>query len=305
MATNMEWLNSNAGRAYPFKEDSALKDATNSIVLPNSLIVDLCLVAPAEFDVLVYLSRLVYSGTTLELALTISGGAEFASVAINLATHATNTGYAVIGTGDMSDVRGRICLGDLSALSTQLVQGAFSFLPQATMFEARAVRPDLRGVRTIRIVKADGSIGEPLSGTVNLVEGLNIRLTYVPATVTLPHGIRIDSLATDLEEDCECEEPQVRPEPIRSINGVQADAGGNLLLEALEQCMEIGAAANSITLKDKCSKPCCGCAELEFIVQQLEVLKTSMATLESNAAELSAAEANFYTNVLATLSAGV
>lgn len=305
MATSIEWLNSNANRAYPFREDSTLRDTTGSIVIPNNMIVDLCLVVPANFDDLVYLSRLVYSGPTLEIALAIDGGAEFASLTINLDTHVTNAGYNISGTGEMADVRGRICFGDLSALSTQLVQGVFSFFPSATTFEARAVRPDLRGVRSIRIVKADGSVSEPLFGTVNMVEGSNIRLTYVPATGSMPHGIRIDSLATDLEEECECNQAQVRPKPIKTINGVAADSGGNLIFEPLEQCMEIAASGNKITFKDKCSKPCCGCTELEFITQQMEMLKTSINTLKTNLAQLSAAETNFYTNVLMTLGTGV
>ena len=301
MAWNTEWLNENSSRAYPFKEDMILTDIAKAIRIPNNLIVDLCLVAPADFEALFYLSRIVYSGTTITLTLSVVGGGEFASISINSSTHVTNTAYNIIGQAAMDDVRGRITLGDLSGISTQLMQGVFDFDTESTLFEARAVRPDLRGVRTIRVIKADGTVGESLYGALQLVEGLNIKLTYVPAT----NGIRIDSLATDLETTCLCDASQIKPPPIRTINSVPADSGGNFTLEALEECLEIAPGSNKLTLTDKCAKPCCGCSELTFITQQMAILKTSAAALEARAAQLQAAEINFYNNVLGTLAAGV
>lgn len=301
MAWNTEWLNENSGRAYPFKEDMLLTDITKAVKIPNNLIVDLCLVAPADFDSLFYLSRLVYSGTTVTLTLSVVSGGEFASISVNASTHQTNTAYNVIGKDPMDDVRGRITLGDLSSLSSQLPQGVFDFDSSSALFESRAVRPDLRGVRSIRVVKADGTSGENLYGAIELTEGLNIRLTYIPAT----NGIRIDSLATDLEDTCACDASQIKPQPIRTINSVPADAGGNFTLEALEECLEIAPGSNKLTLTDKCAKPCCGCSELTFITQQMETLKTSAAALDARAAQLQAAETAFYNNVLGTLAAGV
>ena len=305
MAWNTEWLNENSSRAYPFKEDMLLTDTTNILKIPNNLIVDLCLVVPADFDALFYLSGIIYAGTTITLTLSVIGGGEVASVSVNTATHQANTAYNVVGQADMFDVRGRITIGDLSSISSQLMQGMFAFDSDKTLFEARAVRPDLRGVRSIRVVKADGVPGEGLYGTIELIEGLNIRLTYVPATDFIAQGIRIDSLATDLEETCICDASQTKPDPIRTINGVAADAGGNFQLEPLEECLEITGGSNKLTLKDKCSKPCCGCSELNFVTEQMEIVRTSITALEARASQLQAAETNFYTNVLGTLAAGV
>lgn len=305
MAWNTEWLNENSGRAYPFKEDMLLTDVTGAVKIPNSLIVDLCLVAPADFDALFYLSGIIYSGVTITFILSVVGGGDFASVSTNVVTHQVNTAYNVIGQAAMSDVRGRITLGDLSTIAAQLPQGAFTFNSDSTLFEARAVRPDLRGVRSIRVVKADGVPGEGLYGTIEFIEGLNIKLTYVPATELTVHGIRIDSRATELEELCACDASQVRPGPIRTINGVPANGGGNFTLEPLEECLEIDGGTNKLTLKDKCSKPCCGCSELNFVTEQLEIMRTSIGSLEARAAQLQAAEVSFYNNVLGTLAAGV
>lgn len=304
MAWNMEWLNENASRAFPFKEDSRLADVTGGLRIPNNLIVDLCMVVPADFETQFYLSSLVYSGSTVTLVFSTTSSGEFASVSVNTAAHVTNTAYSIVGQGQMSDVRGRITLGDLATLESQMPQGAFSFAADCTAFECRAVRPDIRGVRSIKVIKADGTQSESIYGTIELSEGLNIRLTYVPASGNTPAGIRIDSMATDLETTCSCDASQVRPDPIRTINGIPADNGGNFRLYG-EGCLQIAGDTNALTLNDKCAQPCCGCAELEFITQQLEILKTSASALEQRAAELRAAEVNFHNNVLGTLASGV
>ena len=305
MAWNTEWLNENAGRAYPFKEDSLLTDTTGAVRIPNNLIVDLCLVAPADFNSLFYLRQLSYVGTTVTLTLSVTGGDDLASVSVNASTHIADTSYPVIGVDGMDDVRGMIALGDLSGLASQLAQGIYVFTAGNTQFETRAVRPDLRGVRSLAVVKADGTLQDPLYGAVQLAEGANIVLTYVPATDTLPQGIRIDSRATNLEDDCECSSAQAAPSPILTINGIPADNTGNFTLEPLDECLAIDGTANGLTFNDTCSQPCCGCAEQAYVTQQMQVLQTSITALTSRASQLQAAETAFYTTVLATLTSGV
>lgn len=303
MAWNAEWLNQNAYRAYPFKEDASRTDTSGSVRIPDSLLVDLCMVVPADFDDQIYLDKLTYAGSTLQVSMSLvsAPGVSVAGFTADLATHTANKAYSIVGSDDMADIRGRAVLGDLSDLSEQLIQGEFSFDTGATPFECRAVRPDLRGVRSLRIVKADGTVGEDLFGTVQLLEGLNIRLTYVPAAGLLPHGIRIDSIATELDEACECDSAEVKPDPIRTINGVSGDANGNIIIEPMDECMEITGGTGSVKIDDKCAKPCCGCPELEFITQQLAIMKTSIKNLSDRATVVETAETDFYNNVLSTL----
>ena len=66
---NLEWLNANAERAFPFKEDGSRQDVNALIRLPNSLIVDLVFVVPAGADYRYWLKSLMYSGTHLSLVL--------------------------------------------------------------------------------------------------------------------------------------------------------------------------------------------------------------------------------------------
>ncbi len=65
--SNLEWLNLNSLRAYPFKEDASLRpvNVVGDIRIPNSLVVDMILTIPSDEDVSVYLSRLVYAHPTL------------------------------------------------------------------------------------------------------------------------------------------------------------------------------------------------------------------------------------------------
>ena len=301
---NAEWLNQNAYRAYPFREDCSRTDSTGAVTLPNNLFVDLCLVVPGGFDDQLYLRRLIYAGTTIEFSMALASdvlGARVAGFSVDLSSHQPNMAYNVVGVDEMSDIRGRAVLGDLTDIAEQLVQGDHVFESAAAPFECRAVRPDLRGLRSIRVVKADGSISSDLFGILEVLEGSNIVLTYVPATGLLPHGLRVDSLATDLEEPCECDASQVKPDPIRSINGVSGDVNGNIVLEPMDECIDISAGDASLKIDDKCAKPCCGCPEQEFITQQLAIMKTSIESLLARAAQVESAEINFYTKVLSTL----
>ena len=309
MPWNSEWLNQNSTRAYPFREDSLLTDTTVGVRIPSNLFVDLCLVVPAGYEEQFYLRTLTFSGSTLLFTLaatsTYPAGLDIASVSVDISAHTTNQSYPIVGQNDLDDIRGRVALGDLSELAVQLPQGAYVFATNSTLFEMRTMRPDLRTVRSLKVIKADGTSGDPLYGIVELAEGLNIRFTYVPAAGPLPHGIRVDCLETDLEEPCTCETARTRPDPIRSINGVVADLAGNLVLEAPEGCLVLAGGGNKITLTDKCSKPCCGCPELKFLTQQLEIMKTSITNLNAKAEQIRAAEEDFRNNVLATLGAGI
>ena len=46
MTWNLEWLNQNSARAYPFKEDASLRDTLDAVRVPNTMLADLVLVVP-------------------------------------------------------------------------------------------------------------------------------------------------------------------------------------------------------------------------------------------------------------------
>ena len=297
---NIEWLNMNAARAYPFLEDSTRRDVNGLIAIPDSMLVDFMMVVPAPSDLpVVFVSKMLFSGNTVTLIISESGGTILTSVTA-LVTAPPNTRYNLVGQGDFADARGAIVFGDLSNLRFAIAEGTWTFVQAATQFESRCVRPDLRSVRMLQLVKADGSVIGPITGVVQLVEGTNCRLTFIPG-VGVPSQVIIDAISGEgLSADCGCDKAYSPPPPLRTVNGVAGDGAGNLALQGTD-CLQLIPGSAQITLKDICSKPCCGCTELEFLTTNMSVLQASVGTLMNQANLLQQNEINFYNSVLQSL----
>ena len=74
MSQNIEWLNQNANRNYPFQEDMSRSDSLGIVQLPNYLVVDMVFVVPADVNQGYYLGQLLYSGSTLVLVFNAEDG---------------------------------------------------------------------------------------------------------------------------------------------------------------------------------------------------------------------------------------
>lgn len=302
MSWNIEWLNQNAARAYPFKEDAPLVDTLGVARVPNSMLVDLVLVVPpVDAAMTVHMSALVVSSTGLILTLSDSDGAAVASASLDFETHSVNKSYPLSGAGDYQDARGSAVFGDLADLRAQVAEGSYAFDAIAAPLECRAVRPDLRAVRSLVAVTADGVPSAELYGVVELIEGANIKLTYVPASGLAPAGIRVDAVPTQSACDCDADQVQ-RPPPIRTVNGVAPDSNGNLQILP-EDCMGIEqSAAATLKFSDKCSKPCCGCSELKQMQALIDTLQLSVDTNQTVNEATRGQLDNFKATVLAGLS---
>ena len=300
---NLEWLNLNAGRAYPLREDSSLLDITRVVKLTNELVVDFVAVVPESLGNDLYISRILYADPTLTIIISQTGEV-VTSITVTVGTHQKNTAYRFSGQGGYADMRGAITIGDLEVALQNFPQGVFDFNYEATAFEASVIRPEIRGVDSIKVRSADGNLSDPLTGIVELMEGVNIKLTVLQeATATDPAVVRIDSVATDLEEDCVCSDEHLRPDPLRLLNGVAGDDTGNITLIPGEDCLEIvaGNSEASLILKDTCSKPCCGCPEQEFLTSNMTLLKNNQDMLSTLAAELEFKQDDFFNKVLSSL----
>lgn len=300
---NMEWLNGNAERAFPFKEDVSLQDTNSVVRIPTRLIVDLVFVVPAGSDYRYYLKSLMFSGTHLNLVMADESDNTVSSVTVDLQTHSRNDAYTMEGEGSFSGATGRIALGDLSNLDNDLPVGVYEFTIAATEFELRTVRPDLRAVYSLSAIGADGTVTDDITGIVQLIAGANVRLTYVAPSGGNPAGIRVDATGnTDYVEDCDCDAKVTPLEPIRSINGVGANpTSGRIDLESATPCLTISVSGDTLVLEDTCSQPCCGCPELEFLTERLKLLDDSVGKIEGFQAELSDRQLSFYQSVLESL----
>ena len=192
------------------------------------------------------------------------------AVVSDLTLHEPGSVYPVVGVGEFGDVRGSIVLGSLDGLRSAVPAGSYSFA--GAVLESSVVHPMLRGVRSIR-AGSSTALSDPLYGIVKLVEGSNIRLTYVPSE----NAIRIDAVGGDkLSDECACAEAAANS-AIKTINGVSVQG---LQLKG-DDCVEVSVSGNTITIRDKCSFPCCGCEEMDLITSRLQFLETAVRKIEA------------------------
>ena len=296
---NTEWLNSNARRAYPFEENMPLtpRDPLGNILagitLPLSMIVDMVLTIPGTNNMRIYLSQVVYSGTLLSLVFRVPTFETIAvGITIDPTAHVTNAAYNLVGSGDWDDVRGWINLGDLSALSHELPQGAYAFTAADTLLETRVIRPALRGIRSLRI-ENNGNESAKIYEHVKLIAGTNVKLEYDPAV----NGIWVHAAGdAGYTEACTCADT---PESniVRTINGIATE---NVTITGDGECVEVTTSGNKISIRDVCSEPCCGCPELDYLNTNMKILETSLTTLTEYAERLAERVTTFVTNFVLT-----
>ena len=298
--TQQEWLNQNAQRAYPFKEDTQRvpTDVYGNLLadtaLPNYVLVDFVFTLPSTGSIGLYLSSLGLVGTLLTLVFSEDAtNTPVCTVSVNTATHVVNQGYNLVGMDQWSDARGRIVLGTLDRLSDDLADGIYTFTPDQTAMETCTVRPAIRGVRSLQVV--DGAnVSDPISGRVQLVAGDNIALYYEAAT----NAIWISATPNSAyAEPCTCESTMAT-NVVRTINGIPVQ---DLQLKSNSECLDISASAGVITFTDNCSKPCCGCEELAFLTTAVRTLQASLDQLDALSQQLTARVDAFIQNYILTM----
>ena len=302
--SQVEWLNQNALRAYPFQEDMQRTPCDSSgnlitdAVLPNYLIVDFIFTLVDQLaSTRLYLSSLAVVGKLISLAFSENVTSQVAcTVSLDRSVHVANTGYTLIGVGEWDDGRGRIVLGDLTNLPVDIADGLYSFTADQTLMEACVVRPALRGVRSIQI-QDTGSVSAYITGRVRLVAGENIRLDC--GLVGDESVIYISAEPnSNYADPCDCDSV-LATNVLRTINGIPIE---DVSFEAPEgSCLSIVPEGNKLVFKDTCSKPCCGCEELQFLTEGMRTLQAGISQLEVFVEQVDARISTFVTNYVLTL----
>lgn len=284
---NQEWLNQNALRAYPLAEDTQRRPSRvpSAFVVPDCLLVDFVVALVGGADAAVHLAALTKTGEFMSMVWADGSGGVIGSVTAATSTHAPNTAYPLVMTEAYEDATGWAVVGDLASALSVIPDGAWSFAPESARMETATIRPSIRGVRALRVVN-DGDTSAWMSGHITLVAGQNIVLT--PDTVA--KSVRIDARVTaGLNEECTCTR-ETRPQPIRRINGVNIE---DLQIVGDGKCIDVRTAGSVITLVDTCSKPCCGCPELDELGRIMGLAEASLTRLEAYAETLAAKQGEF------------
>ena len=301
MTTAVEWLNSNQYRSYPIQEDCGRQASSlEGVVLPNYVLVDANFTISGDLGVRIYLSQLVYAGNTLNLVFSASDGTIFTTLsaplgAVRFDRSAENI-FWVTGLDVWNDCRGFVTLGDLSRLPQDLPQGVYNFTIDQTMLEARCTRPAIRGVQSLSVTN-QGTQSLPLRGDINLIAGANVQFRYDAYN----NAIWIDVVPNaGYQEECACDQVGIQNSVVKTINGIAIE---DVIIEGDGECVQVVTTGNTITISDLCSKPCCGCPELEFLNQTIDVINSSLSRLEQYTQQLNERITTFATNYLLTVRA--
>ena len=276
--SQVEWLNQNALRNYPFREDAQrrphLQDGTvvPRLALPVYAITDFAMTVSADESTDIHLMQLAVVGDSVTLVFG-HGTDTAATVHVDASEHETNKAYWFSGIGDYDDAKGCVVVGDLDRLRKDIPDGLYSYTYDETAFETRCIRPTAKRVSSLSIYDPNtGYTTGRLRGDVKLVAGRNISLRYDAERNAI--WISADS-NSGYNDECDCGGSTT----VKTINGISVE---NVAIVG-DECVTVTTKGNSIVISDKCSKPCCGCAELDFINEKISQINTALRKLDAYA----------------------
>jgi len=299
---NIEWLDLNANRSYPLAEHATKRDASDSIELPDSFLVELYLPISTILDTQpekFYLQSLAVLGSGFLIDIGYDDGTltppTVATASVPVAGFSDYSRYALTGIGDFDDTAGKIVIGRLLDAET-LPAGVYTFSPAGGALDPDAIRPMIRGVSSLSVGQG-GQVGARLRDNIVLSAGAGIRLSTILVSGQDPE-IRIDAIPGEgLDAACDCEE--VEAPCIRTINGIPGDVKQNFSLVG-DNCITITSIANGLQLEDRCCKPCCGCDELNEVLRALRGVESSAHTVENFTSRLAARVSSMELTVLSS-----
>lgn len=296
---NVQWLNENSQRSYPFAEHATKFDQTGTIQVPDDFLVELywpvanVLGLKAENFFLKTLG-IIGAGYLFELGYNDGSTRPptVASTSIPVTATAENTRYALVGINDFDDSVGKLVIGRLDTIKT-LPPGIYSFTPGGGALDPDCLHPIIRGVSSV-IVEQGGQRSAKLRDQIVLQGGNNVTLTVL-RPVAQPPIVRFDAvLDNTFTTQCDCEETV--PPCIRTINDIPGDSHQNFTLLG-DPCIEIDPITNGLKIIDECCKPCCGDPELQVVLSGMQSIRNSANTIASFQQRLDAAISQLQTNL--------
>ncbi len=286
---NLQWLNHNSQRSYPIADWGSSVDQTGTIEIPDSFILALhfpvhagLAVTPEKF----YIQGLGIYPTGYSVAIGYDDGTAnppiVANVNIARAQHTDYRTYALSGADDFDDSVGQIVIGKLDDIDA-LPPGYYTFEPAATPIETDAIWPMIRGISSLIVVNGSDRSAR-VYGDVELVAGDNFRIVANLIDGFSPQIVFSAIAGEGLNATCACE-GETDGQCLRFINGIPPLPDGNFRVVG-NKCIDIQPIANGLQFADICSEPCCGNAELDALIRQIDRFADGVVTLQNFAGEV-------------------
>ncbi len=281
---NLQWLNHNSQRAYPLVDWGSKRDQTESITIPSSFIVALYFPTHAGHNVEAhkfFIKTLGIYPTGYNIGIGYDDGSSDPPIvgAVNIAksTHTENRSYAIAGVDDFDDSVGKVAIGVLDEIDS-LPPGQYVFDYEGAGLETDCIRPQIRGITSLAIVTASGEVSDRIYGDIELVAGENMQINLSQVDGLASQVIFNAIEGEGLNEICVCEDVATG-QCIATINGIPPLPDGNFRIVG-DDCLEVSPISHGIQLTDTCSQPCCGCEELEALINQIDRFADGVVTLQ-------------------------
>src|SRR5262245_9756663 len=288
---NVEFSNLNSQRRYPLADDADSVDTSGSFKLPTSLLLELDLPIHAGLNVDPARFFLKSIGSYATGYFLVVGYQPATGDAVDVATalvpregHTPLTIYALGGISPFDDTVGKVVVGRLDDADLQPA-GQWDFDLDNGRLDPDCVRPIIQGVSALVLVNG-ASRSVRIQGDVELRAGTNVRLVPILVAGQDP-VVRIDAVSGEgTTEECDCEGESAPKEPILTIEGIPPTPSGDFTFVGGD-CIRIDPIEHGLRFTDTCAKPCCGCAELERLTNDLKLLGSQADGVEQFVHELS------------------
>lgn len=272
----VEFANRAADSRYPLLPTATAKDTSGTFEIPNDFMVGMMIAIPSDISInptTYHISSVtnVLNRTVVTIAgalgesLVDIGRFDVLWAPVKSQIISKGYGFAVfVGTGEYSDIRGRLMIGSVDSIATQ-PQGEFAFNPVSGGISVDCIRPVFRHLSAINVLAANGN-NYKLTGAVRLRGGDNVRLS-VQVQNEQPVVV-IDAIdATSFGESLNCD---VGSSPaIRTINGLAGNANREFTLLG-SRCLTVEGTTFGVQLANSCSEPCATCAEAEQLKSMID-----------------------------------
>lgn len=274
---NVEWLNQNSQRNYPFRENMRLRPTIDGALseeyrLPDGCLLDMVLATNFEVQPVAYMSAFTLAGNVATAVISDASDGTVLAVASAVQGDEEQTPVNFTGSGVHDDIRGTVVFGDLRKVGERIPDGVYRFSADESTFEARCVRPSVPCVSGLYVGVAGYEDAPRLRGDVALVAGNNVWLGF-----NEEYNAIVINADTNYGYNDKCACDQNERKEILTINGLSA---GDVVIEG-DECVSVTTENGRIRISDTCSKPCCGCAELTFLNQKTNEITTTIGKLES------------------------
>lgn len=270
-----EWLNANSVRNYPIQENATRQDVSGKFIIPNDLLVAIQVNFSRDYlGGTFYIGKVSSGDETVSITLSFQAAdlqvspVDVVTVAIKIAQHTPYSHYSFVGDGLHSAVVGSIGVGELSSTRDEGL-GLFEFSYATTPLEVNCLFISTPALKNVEVYSGT-TLMYVADQILKLRAGRNIKLTYEGEGTDT---IRIDAISGEnLTLPSECENARELPPCIRTINGVAPNEDGELFINGSD-CISIEELEGGLVIKDLCSKSCCGCDELQQLMDGLQAVK--------------------------------